>query len=125
MKNKNKHALCRYMIRSAFLQQLMFGCENECTLSALCTKAHARKFPVFSVSKATFRRPSGCIILHILSLQKRGVLVFHGVLWRSFLTRARQEGTVPLSQGCFPECLSTPTARQAQGGRNRLEGNQI
>lgn len=40
------------MRRPAFLQQLMLSCENECTLSALCTKAHTRKFPVFTVSKA-------------------------------------------------------------------------
>lgn len=50
-----------------------------------------------------FRRPSGCIILHILSPQKRGVLVFHVVLWWSFLMKTQQEGTVPLSEGCFPE----------------------
>lgn len=46
-KKRSKVALHQYRIRPAFLQQLMLSCENECTLSALCTKAHTRKFPVF------------------------------------------------------------------------------
>lgn len=62
---------------------------------------------------------------------KRGVLVFHAVLWRSFLMRARQEGIVPLSQGYFPElcrnckCLSTPTQCQARVSQKRQWGNQL
>ena len=57
--------------------------------------------------------------------------MFHVVLWRSFLMRARQEGTVPLSQGYFPElcrnckCLSTPTGCQAREGQKRQWGNQL
>lgn len=47
-KKRSKVALHQYRIRPAFLQQLMLSCENECTLSALCTKAHTRKFPVFT-----------------------------------------------------------------------------
>lgn len=51
--------------------------------------------------------------------------MFHVVLRPSFLTRAQQEGMVPLSQGYFPElcrnckCLSTPTGRQEQEGQKR------
>lgn len=95
--------LCQYMRRPAFLQQLMLSCENECTLSALCTKAHARKFPVFTVSKAMPHSGGHLVYYFTYSFTtKRGVLVFHVMLWRSFLTKAQQEGIVPLSQGYFP-----------------------
>lgn len=100
------------------------------------TKAHTREFPVFSVSTA-FRGPSGCIILHILSTVKHGVLVFHAVLWWSVRPRVRQEGAVPLSQHYFSKlcrnskCLSIPTGcqlstrRQESAAALKLTGNSV
>lgn len=71
---KNKRALCRYRMRPAFLLQLMLSCENECTLSALCTKAHTRKFPVFSVSKAMWHSEGHLAVLFYIFFHHKNVV---------------------------------------------------
>lgn len=80
IKNKNKLALCRHRIRPAFLRQLMLSCENECTLSALCTKAHTRKFPVFSVSKAMWHSEGHLAVLFYIFFHHKNV-VFLCFMW--------------------------------------------
>ena len=74
IKTNNKLALCRYRIRPAFLPQLMLSCENECTLSALCTKAHTRKFPVFSVSKAMWHSEGHLAVLFYIFFHHKNVV---------------------------------------------------
>lgn len=81
MKNKNKLALCRHRSRPAFLRQLMLSCENECTLSALCTKARTRKFPVFSVSKAMWHSEGHLAVLFYIFFHHKNV-VFLCFMWR-------------------------------------------
>lgn len=74
IKTNNKLALCGYRIRPAFLPQLMLSCENECTLSALCTKAHTRKFPVFSVSKAMWHSEGHLAVLFYIFFHHKNVV---------------------------------------------------
>ena len=81
-KNKNKLALARYRIRPTFLRQLMLSCENECTLSALCTKAPHQKVPSVQCEQGDVHSEGHLAVLFYIFFHHKNV-VFLCFMWCS------------------------------------------
>lgn len=101
---RDKCALHQPSIRPDFLLQLMLSCENECTLSALCTKAHTRMFPVFRVSKAMWHSEGHLAVLFYIFFHHKNA-VFLCFMQCFFSNNGTARGYSSSFTGLFPKAV--------------------